>query len=438
MIPPSPDEAPLVGWRRGGSGGARTAPDEAISDDGSTMPFGAVPSDWASVRSGASRTDETAEAGAGASTAGDPAAVDELVGSGAAPLDVLPVLEPPAGVVEAVEPGPRQVGLWSLPVSWGRKRRRGAPRELSEHNSASTRPSASAARAIDDRPLDEMTEPQLRGEAARLLMLGPPLVIVCCSRKGGVGKTYDVLGIAELADEAGEAFAVRSVLLEQNLENPDLRVVLGLPDATATVRQLDRALSDGMEAPGAAHPTQSALSVYVEERETSAYPRQSIERIAQHCRSRYGLTAVDLANCLPDVTGGKAAQAVAHWLRHADVVMMPTDASRSGLKGLAEMIDAVRVQGAVSAQGLPGIVIPFLVQPGGKALQYPGIQEILDRYDGQGAQPVAVPFSEETQLAGWEDANGQRTTILDDDVVRLAYWRLLVAVLRAGNGREVA
>jgi len=280
-----------------------------------------------------------------------------------------------------------------------------------------------------------MTEPELRGEAARLLMLSPPLVVVCCSRKGGVGKTYDILGIAELAEEAGEAFAIHSVLLEQNLENPDLRVVLGLPDATATVRQLERALADGMDAPGAAHPTQSALSVYVEERETGSYPRESIERIAQHCRARYGLTAVDLANCLPDVTGGKAAAVVAHWLRNADVVMMPTDASRSGLKGLAEMIDAVRAQEPESAVRAPGMVIPFLVQPGGKALTYPGIAEILQRYDGQGAQPVAVPFSEETQLAGWEDAEGQRATILDDAVVRLSYWRLLLAVLRAGNGR---
>jgi hypothetical protein len=353
------------------------------------------------------------------------------------PLDGLPILEPPQTVSEVVEREPRQLGLSWLPSSLVRRKRRhrgeggGVVRDR-----GATHPGAGPrSGVIPTRPTTEMTEPELRGEAARLLMLGPPLVVVCCSRKGGVGKTYDVLGIAELADEAGEAFAVRSVLLEQNLENPDLRVVLGLAAATSTVRQLDRALADGVEAPAAAHPTQSNLSVYVEERETGPYPRESIERLARHCRARYGLTAVDLANCLPDVTGGKAAAVVAHWLRAADVVMLPTDASRSGLEGLAEMIDAVRAQQRPATRLGPGIVIPFLMQPGSRALEYPGIAEILERYNGQGAQPVAVPFSEETQLAGWENPDGVRTTILDDDGVRLAYWRLLVAVLRAGTAR---
>lgn len=368
----------------------------------------------------------------------EPQEIADLVASNTAPLDRLPVLEPPADVADVAGRTPRQVGLFAVPSSWGRRLRnrpsRNAPGGDGRQARAAARVANSSTQARD---IADMSEAELRADAARLLMLGPPLVVVCCSRKGGVGKTYDVLGIAELAEEAGEAFAVHSVLLEQNLENPDLRVVLGLPDATPTVRQLDRALADGMEAPGAAHPTQSVLSVYVEERETGSYPRESIERIAQHCRARYGLTAVDLANCLPDVTGGKAAAVVAHWLRHADVVMMPTDASRSGLKGLAEMIDAVRAQARDAAVSAPGMVIPFLVQPGGKALSYPGIAEILQRYDGQGAQPVAVPFSEETQLAGWEDGEGQRTTIFDDAVVRLSYWRLLLAVLRARSARGV-
>jgi hypothetical protein len=99
------------------------------------------------------------------------------------------------------------------------------------------------------------------------------------------------------------------------------------------------------------------------------------------------------------------------------------------------MIDAVRAQERPATRLAPGIVIPFLMQPGGRALEYRGIAEILERYNGQGAQPVALPFSEETQLAGWENPDGVRTTILDDDDVRLAYWRLLVAVLRAGSAR---
>lgn len=365
-----------------------------------------------------------------------PAEIVDLAAAQVTPLDGLPILEPPQTVAEVAERGPRQVGLSWLPGSLvGKRRRRAQGAGVGRDRAPTQLVDAVRGSVITTRPTVEMTEPELRGEAARLLMLGPPLVVVCSSRKGGVGKTYDVLGVAELADEAGEAFAVRSVLLEQNLENPDLRVVLGLPGATSTVRQLDRALADGVEAPPAAHPTQSSLSVYVEERETGSYPRESIERMARHCRARYGLTAVDLANCLPDVTGGKAAAVVAHWLRAADVVMLPTDASRSGLKGLAEMIDEVRAQAHPAARLAPGIVIPFLVQPGGRALEYPGIAEVLERYNGQGAQPVAVPFSEQTQLAGWENPDGERTTILGDDDVRLAYWRLLVAVLRAGNAR---
>ena len=401
---------------------------EATSSVDVGMHDGASPSHAAS----------TGENGAGAAhQPADWAAAEvaSLVASNAAPLDELSLLEPRLRVVDAAERKPRQVGLFSVPASLGRKLLRSQADQRPTRSRDRRSSATTASSVVGAPPLAEMTEPELRGEAARRLMLGPPLIVVCCSRKGGVGKTYDILGIAELGDEAGEAFAVRSVLLEQNLENPDLRVVLGLGETTATVRQLDRALADGMEAPSPAHPTKSNLSVYVEERETGSYPRESIERMAQHCRARFGLSAVDLANCLPDVTGGKAAAAVAHWLRVADVVVMPTDTSTSGLKGLAEMIDAVRAQDYETPAAAPGVVIPFLIQPGGKALQYPGIAEILARYDGQGAQPVAVPFSEETQLAGWENAEGERTTILDDDEVRLAYWKLLVAALRAGGAR---
>lgn len=272
------------------------------------------------------------------------------------------------------------------------------------------------------------TDDMRAGTVGQRLMRAHSTVLLSCSPKGGVAKTNDVIGVSELAAQAVEAFGTAAGLLDMNLVNPDIQEALNLDDDAATVRDLALALGSGVAPPPGASPTGSNLQVYVGGREPEGYSRGEIDRLAGYTSARWALTAVDLANCLPDLAGSDAAAVLAYWLRYAHVLMVPVDPTPVAFRRAADLLDAVREQ--VDAGGIdrmPGIVMPMLVRADGEALRDPQIGEMFQSFRERGVRLVVVPRSEDVELAAWP---WRHTSIVTaDEQVRGAYWEILDAAL---------
>ena len=123
-----------------------------------------------------------------------------------------------------------------------------------------------------------------------------------------------------------------AAIVDANMANPDAWGQLNLPPGAATVRDMIVALAADRELPRPVHASTPALACFPEARESSEYSRTEIGLIASHLRSRYPLIVVDLSNRLPDPTAGPEAAAAAYWLEHADVLVLPSAASKAGLQ----------------------------------------------------------------------------------------------------------
>jgi MinD-like ATPase involved in chromosome partitioning or flagellar assembly len=187
---------------------------------------------------------------------------------------------------------------------------------------------------------------------ANLLVLRGSTIVAVGSRKGGVGKTSHAAGVAIVAGTALDAVGRCAAIVDANVANPDAWGQLNLPPGAATVRDMIVALAADRELPRPVHASTPALACYPEARETSEYSRTEIGLMAAHLRSRYPLVIVDMSNRLPDPTAGPAAAAAAYWLEHADVLVLPSAASKQDFNGVLDYLDV---------RDLPPVIVASLV-----------------------------------------------------------------------------
>jgi MinD-like ATPase involved in chromosome partitioning or flagellar assembly len=177
-------------------------------------------------------------------------------------------------------------------------------------------------------------------------------IVAVGSRKGGVGKTSHAAGVAIVAGAALDAVGRCAAIVDANIANPDAWGQLNLPPGAATVRDMIVALAADRELPRPVHASTPALACYPEAREASEYSRTEIGLMAAHLRSRYPLVIVDMSNRLPDPTAGPAAAAAAYWLEHADVLVLPSAASKQDFNGVLDYLDV---------RDLPPVIVASLV-----------------------------------------------------------------------------
>ena len=70
-------------------------------------------------------------------------------------------------------------------------------------------------------------------------------------------------------------------------------------------------------------------------------------------RSKYPLIIVDMSNRLPDPTAGPEAAAAAYWLEHADVVVLPSAASKQDFNGVLDYLEVRDLPPAIVASLVP-------------------------------------------------------------------------------------
>ena len=178
-------------------------------------------------------------------------------------------------------------------------------------------------------------------------------IVAVGSRKGGVGKTSHAAGVAIVAGAALDPVGRCAAIVDANIANPDAWGQLNLPPGAATVRDVIAALAVNREPPRPVHASTPALACYPESRETSEYSRTEIGLIAAHLRARYPLIVVDMSNRLPDPTAGPEAAAAAFWLEHADVLVLPSAASKQDFNGVLDYLEVPDIPPAIVASLVP-------------------------------------------------------------------------------------
>ncbi|MGA8415912.1 MAG: hypothetical protein WB808_04755 [Candidatus Dormiibacterota bacterium] len=205
-------------------------------------------------------------------------------------------------------------------------------------------------RRIGPRPTsNELSEAEL----ANLLVMRGSTIVAVGSRKGGVGKTSHAAGVAIAVGTALDVVGRCAAIVDANMANPDAWGQLSLPPGAATVRDMIVALVAGGELPRPVHASTPALACFPEARESSEYSRTEIGLLVSHLRSRYPLIVVDLSNRLPDPTAGPEAAAAAYWLEHADVLVLPSAASKQDFNGVLDYLDVADLPPAIVASLVP-------------------------------------------------------------------------------------
>jgi septum formation inhibitor-activating ATPase MinD len=244
--------------------------------------------------------------------------------------------------------------------------------------------------------------PDLSGLGQALLRAHSTVVTVG-TPKGGPGKTTEAAAIGVLGARAIEPHGGSAVLVDANLNNPDSWRQLAVPSDALTVREVIEALNRGALAPNGEFARNERLRVLPERRSAgSAYSAAEIARLAQHLRQRHTLIVVDLPNSLPSLGEGPKEALVAHWLSHADVVVLPIDLGEASFIAAGEILDAIDelVAGSDGRVRRPGLVVPLLLPDSGRrAVELPAIAELLDHLRAAGAAVVEVPFTVDVQTA---------------------------------------
>ena len=263
--------------------------------------------------------------------------------------------------------------------------------------------------------------------AAQLLRSGSTIVAVG-SRKGGVGKTSHAAGMSIVAGSLLDGVGHRAVIIDANVANPDAWGVLNLPPGAATVRDTLAALAASTQPPRPVHASTPALACYPEARETTEYSRIDVHLFASYARRHYTLIVVDMSNRLPDPTGGPDAAAAAYWLEVADVLVLPTAASKQDYNGVLDYLEV---------PDLPPTILAHIVPRSRRNREHPLARQYLATIEQHVERIVALPDeAEHVRYAGLEglpvDSVSRR--------LRTAYRDLLEAVADvAGNrGDETA
>ncbi len=252
-----------------------------------------------------------------------------------------------------------------------------------------------------------------------LLVMRGSTIVVVGSRKGGVGKTSHAAGVAIVAGAALDAVGRCAAIVDANLANPDAWGQLNLPPGAATVRDMVVALTADREIPRPVHASTPALACFPESRETTEYSRTEIGLLAAHLRSRYPLVIVDMSNRLPDPTGGPAAAAAAYWLEHADVLVLPSAASKQDFNGVLDYLDV---------RDLPPVIIASLVPRTRRNREHPLTKRYLTAIAQRVYRVVDVPDdAERVRYAGMQGVPVEAVS----SSLRAAYRELADAIVRA-------
>lgn len=256
-------------------------------------------------------------------------------------------------------------------------------------------------------------------ELANLFVARGSTIVVVGSRKGGVGKTSHAAGVAIVAGGALDAVGRCAAIVDANIANPDAWGQLNLPPGAATVRDMIVALTADRELPRPVYASTPALACFPETRETTEYSRTEIGLFAAHLRSRYPLVIVDMSNRLPDPTGGPAAAAAAYWLEHADVLVLPSAASKQDFNGVLDYLDV---------RDLPPVIVASLVPRTRRNREHPLTKRYLTAIAQRVYRVVDVPDdAERVRYAGMEGVPVETVS----SPLRSAYRELAEAIVRA-------
>ena len=264
-------------------------------------------------------------------------------------------------------------------------------------------------------------------------------VVTVGTPKGGPGKTTEAAALGVLGARAVEPHGGSAVLVDANLNNPDAWRQLAVPSDAITVREIVDALNRGALVPNGEFARDERLRVLPERRSGGAeYSAAEVGRLVEHLRLRHTLVIVDLPNTLPGLGEGSKEALVAHWLQHADVVVLPIDLGEASFIAAGEILDAIEEMTAASAgrMRMPGVVVPLLVPGDGRrALELPAVAELLDHLREAGAAVVEVPFTVDVQTA----SHRRRSIVGASPRADRAFAEVLGAVVAArradGRGR---
>lgn len=256
-------------------------------------------------------------------------------------------------------------------------------------------------------------------DLGNLLVTRGSTIVVVGSRKGGVGKTSYAAGVAIVAGAALDPVGRCAAIVDANIANPDAWGQLNLPPGAATVRDMIVALTADREVPRPVYASTPALACFPETRETTEYSRTEIGLLAAHLRSRYPLVVVDMSNRLPDPTGGPAAAAAAYWLEHADVLVLPSAASKQDFNGVLDYLDV---------RDLPPVIVASLVPRTRRNREHPLTKRYLTAIAQRVYRVVDVPDdAERVRYAGMQGVPVEAVS----SSLRAAYRELADAIARA-------
>jgi hypothetical protein len=160
------------------------------------------------------------------------------------------------------------------------------------------------------------------------------------------------------------------------------------------VRRVIAALASNQEPPQAVHASTPALACYPESRETSEYTRTEIGIFVAHLRAKYPLVVVDLSNRLPDPTAGPEASVAAYWLEHADVLVLPSAASKPDFNGVLDYLDV---------PDLPPVVVASMVPRTRRNREHPLAKRYMSAITQRAFRVVDIPDdAERVRYAGME------------------------------------
>jgi hypothetical protein len=260
-----------------------------------------------------------------------------------------------------------------------------------------------------------------RGLADDLIKRGSTIVVVG-SRKGGVGKTSHAAGVAIVAGAALDAVGRCAALVDANLANPDAWGQLNLPSGAATVRDVIAALASNHEPPRPVHAATPSLACYPESRDASEYSRTEIGFLAGFLREKYPLIVIDLSNRLPDVTAGPEAAAAAYWLEHADVLVLPSAASKQDYNGVLDYLDM---------RDLPPVIVASLVARSRRNREHPLAKRYMSAIAQRAYRVVDMPDdAERVRFAGMQGVPVETVS----GALKTAYRDLAMAIAQAPIG----
>lgn len=254
--------------------------------------------------------------------------------------------------------------------------------------------------------------------ASRLVLRGSTIVAVG-SRKGGVGKTSHAAGVAIVAGTALDPLGRCAAIVDANIANPDAWGQLNLPPQAATVRDMIVALTANQELPRPVHASTPALACFPEARETTEYSRTEVGLLAGCLRLRYPLVVIDMSNRLPDPTGGPAAAAAAYWLEHADVLVLPSAASKQDFNGVLDYLDVT---------DLPPVIVASLTPRTRRNREHPLTKRYMTAIAQRVYRVVDIPDdAERVRYAGMEGVPVETVSAS----LRAAYRELAEAIVLA-------